>query len=60
MQRFHDRTCFFITHRLNTIARADWILFMQSGIIVEQGTHQDLIARRQLYYCLYSQQSREA
>lgn len=60
MQRFQDRTCFFITHRLNTIARADWILFMQSGVIAEQGTHFDLMARRQLYYCLYSQQSREA
>jgi ATP-binding cassette subfamily B protein len=60
MQRFQDRTCFFITHRLNTIARSDWILFMQSGIIAEQGTHEDLIARRQLYYCLYAQQSREA
>jgi ATP-binding cassette subfamily B protein len=59
MQRFGDRTCFFITHRLNTIARADWILFMQTGIIAEQGTHSNLIARRQLYYCLYSQQSRE-
>ncbi|MBD2020494.1 peptidase domain-containing ABC transporter [Leptolyngbya sp. FACHB-36] len=60
MQRFQGRTCFFITHRLNTIARADWILFMQSGIIAEQGTHQELLARRQLYYCLYAQQSREA
>jgi ATP-binding cassette subfamily B protein len=60
MQKFQGRTCFFITHRLNTIARADWILFMQSGVITEQGTHQELIARRQLYYCLYAQQSREA
>jgi ATP-binding cassette subfamily B protein len=60
MQRFQDRTCFFITHRLNTIARADWILFMQSGMIAEQGTHQDLLAHRQLYYCLYAQQSRES
>lgn len=59
MQRFQGRTCFFITHRLNTIARSDWILFMQSGIIAEQGTHSDLMARRQLYYCLYAQQSRE-
>ncbi|NJR51099.1 MAG: ATP-binding cassette domain-containing protein [Leptolyngbyaceae cyanobacterium CSU_1_3] len=59
MQRFQGRTCFFITHRLNTIARSDWILFMQSGIIAEQGKHQDLIARRQLYYCLYAQQSKE-
>ncbi len=58
MQRFQDRTCFFITHRLNTIAHSDLILFMQAGIIAEQGTHQDLIARRQLYYCLYAQQSR--
>jgi subfamily B ATP-binding cassette protein HlyB/CyaB len=59
MEHFQGRTCFFITHRLNTIARADWILFMQSGIITEQGTHQSLIARRQLYYCLYTQQSHE-
>ncbi|XGV97367.1 MAG: ABC transporter transmembrane domain-containing protein [Leptolyngbya sp. BL-A-14] len=60
MQRFKGRTCFFITHRLNTIAHANWILFMQAGIIAEQGTHQELMARRQLYYCLYAQQSREA
>jgi ATP-binding cassette subfamily B protein len=60
MQRFQGRTCFFITHRLNTIAHADRILFMQAGIIAEQGTHQELIAKRQLYYCLYAQQSREA
>jgi ATP-binding cassette, subfamily B, bacterial HlyB/CyaB len=60
MQRFQGRTCFFITHRLNTIAHADWILYMQSGIIAEQGTHTDLMANRQLYYCLYAQQSREA
>jgi ATP-binding cassette, subfamily B, bacterial HlyB/CyaB len=60
MKRFQGRTCFFITHRLNTIAQADWILFMQSGIIAEQGTHQELMARRQLYYCLYAQQSRQS
>ena len=60
MQRFQGRTCFFITHRLNTIAHSNWILFMQAGIIAEQGTHQELMARRQLYYCLYAQQSREA
>jgi ATP-binding cassette, subfamily B, bacterial HlyB/CyaB len=58
MQKFHDRTCFFITHRLNTIVQADWILFMQAGIIAEQGTHHDLMSRRQLYYCLYTQQAR--
>ncbi|MDX2239076.1 MAG: peptidase domain-containing ABC transporter [Leptolyngbyaceae cyanobacterium bins.302] len=57
MQRFHDRTCFFITHRLNTIANADRILVMQSGAIVEQGTHPELMAQRQLYYCLHAQQA---
>lgn len=56
MQKFRDRTCFFITHRLNTVVGADWVLFMQNGIIAEQGTHTDLMARRQLYYCLCSQQ----
>lgn len=59
MQRFQHRTVFFITHRLTTIMNADWILFMQSGAIVEQGTHQELMARRQLYYCLFTQQSRQ-
>jgi len=58
MRRFGDRTCFFITHRLNTITNADWILLMQSGMITEQGTHQKLMAQRQLYYSLYTQQSR--
>ncbi|HEY9628229.1 MAG TPA: peptidase domain-containing ABC transporter [Coleofasciculaceae cyanobacterium] len=58
MHRFSDRTVFFITHRLNTLTKADWIVFMESGIVVEQGTHQDLMMRRQLYYCLYAQQSR--
>lgn len=57
MRRFGDRTCFFITHRLNTITRSDHILFMQAGKIVEQGTHQELMANRQLYYCLYTQQA---
>lgn len=59
MQRFRNRTCFFITHRLNTIVHADLILFMQSGVLTEQGTHEELMARRQLYYCLYVQQSRQ-
>lgn len=58
IQKFHDRTCFFITHRLNSIVHADWILYMQAGVIAEQGTHEDLMTRRQLYYCLYTQQSR--
>jgi ATP-binding cassette, subfamily B, bacterial HlyB/CyaB len=59
IRRLRGRTCFFITHRLNTITQADRILYMESGMVAEQGTHQDLMSRRQLYYCLYTQQSRQ-
>jgi ATP-binding cassette, subfamily B, bacterial HlyB/CyaB len=55
---FSDRTVFFITHRLNTVTGADWIVYMQSGVIIEQGSHADLMARRQLYYSLFCQASR--
>jgi ATP-binding cassette, subfamily B, bacterial HlyB/CyaB len=57
-RHFSDRTVFFITHRLNTVAGADWIIYMQSGVIVEQGTHAELMTSRQLYYSLFSQASR--
>lgn len=56
-QRFRDRTVFFITHRLSTIRHADTILLMQSGVVAEQGTHEELMDRRQLYYLLYCQQA---
>jgi ATP-binding cassette, subfamily B, bacterial HlyB/CyaB len=56
-RHFSDRTVFFITHRLNTVAGADWIIYMQSGVVVEQGTHAELMASRQLYYSLFSQAS---
>jgi ATP-binding cassette subfamily B protein len=55
-QRFHDRTVFFITHRLSTIRSADVILVMDKGAAVEQGTHAELMAQRGRYYCLYQQQ----
>lgn len=53
---FHDRTVFFITHRLSTIRNADVILMMDKGSIVEIGTHEELMALRGRYYCLYQQQ----
>jgi ATP-binding cassette subfamily B protein len=54
------RTSFVIAHRLSTIRDADMILVMQSGRIVEHGTHEELLARRGFYHELYSSQFEEA
>ena len=53
---FQDKTVFFITHRLSTIRNADVILMMDQGAVVEQGTHEQLMALKGYYYCLYQQQ----
>ncbi len=55
-EAFHDRTVFFITHRLGTIKNADTIVMMDSGSVVEQGTHEELMELRGRYYYLYQQQ----
>ncbi|RUS97953.1 hypothetical protein DSM106972_081720 [Dulcicalothrix desertica PCC 7102] len=55
-EAFKDKTVFFITHRLTTIRNADMILMMDAGVIVEQGTHYDLMSQQGYYYCLYKQQ----
>ena len=49
-------TVFFITHRLATIRSADSIMLMEGGLLQEVGTHQQLLARKGLYYALYRQQ----
>jgi ATP-binding cassette subfamily B protein len=50
------RTSFVIAHRLSTIRDADAILVMDHGRIVEQGTHEELLARRGFYHDLYNSQ----
>jgi HlyB family type I secretion system ABC transporter len=54
--KFRGTTALFITHRLATVRNADVILMMDRGQVVEQGTHDQLIALKGMYYCLYQQQ----
>ena len=51
-----DKTCFVIAHRLSTIQAADHILVLDKGKVVEQGTHETLMAQKGFYYQLYQSQ----
>ena len=50
------RTCFVIAHRLSTIQNADLILVVKDGNIIEQGTHDSLMAQHGFYHSLYHSQ----
>ena len=52
-----NRTSIVIAHRLSTIQNADIIVVMQRGEIVEQGTHQELLAKNGMYKRLVEMQS---
>ncbi|MFE4108322.1 ABC transporter ATP-binding protein [Almyronema epifaneia] len=51
-----NRTVFIIAHRLSTVRRADTILFLEKGRIVESGTHPELLAKGGRYASFYAQQ----
>ena len=52
-----DRTSVVIAHRLSTVVHADQILVLENGSIVERGTHEELVAKRGLYFDLYQRQA---
>jgi subfamily B ATP-binding cassette protein MsbA len=53
-----NRTTFVIAHRLSTIQKADQILVIEEGDVVERGRHEELIASKGRYYELYTYQTR--
>lgn len=56
LKMMEGRTSFIVAHRLSTIKNADLILVMRAGNIVEQGNHEELLAKRGFYYELYNSQ----
>ena len=50
------RTMLIIAHRLSTVVKCDKILVMERGRLVEEGSHQQLMEKKGLYYSLYRQQ----
>lgn len=55
-QLLENRTSFVIAHRLSTIRNADVVLMIQDGLIIERGTHDELLAKQGAYYDLYMSQ----
>ena len=54
--KFEGLHCIFITHRLSTIKRANRVVMMHQGSVVEEGTHDSLMSLTGRYYALYRQQ----
>ena len=51
-----DRTTIIIAHRVSTLKHCDKIIVLDNGIILEEGTHQDLLNKKGLYFDFYERQ----
>ncbi len=51
-----NKTIILITHRLSAVYLADKIVVLDKGVVVEEGTHEDLMTKRKHYYSLWRQQ----
>ncbi len=58
-QFMRGRTTLLISHRISTVRDADIIIYLRGGEIIEQGTHDELLAQRGAYFSLYRRQSLE-
>jgi len=54
-----NRTTFIVAHRLSTIHKADQIIVLEKGRIIETGQHEELMNNKSLYYSLYKLKMRD-
>ena len=52
------RTCVIVSHKVSSVRRCDWIVVLENGRIIEQGTHHELLALHGHYAATYAQQTR--
>ena len=52
------RTCVIVSHKVSSVRRCDWIVVLEDGRIIEQGTHHGLLASQGHYAATYTQQTR--
>ena len=58
-KELRDRTTFIIAHRISSVKNADQIIVLKDGSVFERGTHDELLAKKGLYYEMYQDQYRD-